>query len=153
LKFSELLLVSCTIFTRKQSSNIGIILTNIRYRILQTLLINKNYEDFKNKWLSKYVSKLGFCPVLFRNELVAFQKELVLFKKYTQTFGLFILPLEKNRCWIFKNSIWFLYQVSSWIGLISFLIVRFYSISKSYIIIKFSSENNKHLCLSLILMI
>ncbi len=99
------------------------------------------------------VSKLGFSPVLFRNKLVSFQKELVLFKKNTQTFGLFILPLEKNRCWIFKNSIEFLYQVSSWIGLISFLIVRFYSISKSYIGIKFSSENNKHLCLSLILMI
>ena len=97
------------------------------------------------------VSKLGFSPVLFRNELVSFQKELVLLKKNTQTFGLFILPLEKNKCWIFKNSISFLYQVRSWIGLISFLIVRFYSISKSYIIIKFSSENNKHLCLSLIL--
>jgi hypothetical protein len=42
------------------------------------------------------VSKLGFCPVPFRNELVAFQKELVLYKKNTQTFGLFFSKMVKR---------------------------------------------------------
>ena len=69
---------------------------NCNYALLFFIFcVKKTHSENDANW---GVSKLGFCPVLFRNELVAFQKELVLFKKYTQTFGLFILPLEKNRC-------------------------------------------------------